>query len=289
MDVCFGCGEFQCRGLLSCSTAAGPFATEGATTRRVRGASLTEAQRDSLTPDQVVKAFLDGNARFVSGTQRDRDFLGEMKSSAEGQYPALIVLSCIDSRTPVEVISDLGIGDTFNAKVAGNAVNDDILGSMEYACAVAGAKAVLVMGHTSCGAIKGAIDNVVLGNLTLLLARFKTAIDETVYEGSQNLEERRLRRRGRTNAGPEVGSTGARAQRGTGQPRGRGEDQDRRFDVRHRLGDGDPDLTRRSAGAVRRRVPDRASGRDRDRLQARNTSRPRTNHRRPTSTFPDTF
>jgi len=185
VDVCFGCGEFQCRGLLSCSTAAGPFATDGASMRRVRGASLTEAQRDSLTPDQVVKAFLDGNARFLSGTQRDRDFLGEMKSSAEGQYPALIVLSCIDSRTPVEVISDLGIGDTFNAKVAGNAVNDDILGSMEYACAVAGAKAVLVMGHTSCGAIKGAIDNVVLGNLTLLLARFKTAIDETVYEGSR--------------------------------------------------------------------------------------------------------
>jgi carbonic anhydrase len=152
---------------------------------RVRGASLTEAQRDSLTPDQVVKAFLDGNARFVSGRQRDRDFLGEMKSSAEGQYPALIVLSCIDSRTPVEVISDLGIGDTFNAKVAGNAVNDDILGSMEYACAVAGAKVILVMGHTSCGAIKGAIDNVVLGNLTLLLARFKAAIDATSYEGAR--------------------------------------------------------------------------------------------------------
>ena len=150
---------------------------------RVRGASLTEAQRDSLTPDQVVKAFLDGNARFLSGRQRDRDFLGEMKSSAEGQYPALIVLSCIDSRTPVEVISDLGIGDTFNAKVAGNAVNDDILGSMEYACAVAGAKVILVLGHTSCGAIKGAIDNVVLGNLTLLLARFKSAVDATAYEG----------------------------------------------------------------------------------------------------------
>jgi carbonic anhydrase len=149
----------------------------------VRGASLTEAQRDSLTPDQVVQAFLDGNARFISGTQRDRDFLGEMRSSAEGQYPALIVLSCIDSRTPVEVISDLGIGDTFNAKVAGNAVNDDILGSMEYACAVAGAKAIVVLGHTSCGAIKGAIDNVVLGNLTLLLARFKAAIDATAYEG----------------------------------------------------------------------------------------------------------
>jgi len=138
-----------------------------------------------MTPGQVVQAFMNGNARFVSGALRERDFFAEMKSSAEGQYPALIVLSCIDSRTPVEVISDLGIGDTFNAKVAGNAVNDDILGSMEYACAVAGAKAVLVMGHTSCGAIKGAIDNVVLGNLTLLLARFKTAIDETVYEGAR--------------------------------------------------------------------------------------------------------
>jgi carbonic anhydrase len=149
----------------------------------VRGASLTEAQRDSLTPDQVVQAFLDGNERFLSGRQRDRDFLAEMKSSATGQYPAAIVLSCIDSRTPVEVISDLGIGDTFNAKVAGNAVNDDILGSMEYACAVAGAKVVLVMGHTSCGAIKGAIDNVVLGSLTLLLARFKAAIDQTPFDG----------------------------------------------------------------------------------------------------------
>jgi len=186
VDVCSGCGEFQCRAFLSCSAAAGPFASGAAAVApRVRGASLTEAQRDSLTPDQVVKAFLDGNARFVSGAQRDRDFLGEMKSSAAGQYPAAIVLSCIDSRTPVEVVSDLGIGDTFNAKVAGNAVNDDILGSMEYACAVAGAKVVLVMGHTSCGAIKGAIDNVVLGNLTLLLARFKAAIDETVYDGSR--------------------------------------------------------------------------------------------------------
>jgi len=186
VDVCAGCGEFRCRGFLSCATAAGPFATGGAGTKaRVRGASLTQAQRDSLTPDQVVQAFLDGNERFLSGRQRDRDFLGEMKSSAEGQYPAAIVLSCIDSRTPVEVISDLGIGDTFNAKVAGNAVNDDILGSMEYACAVAGAKVILVMGHTSCGAIKGAIDNVVLGNLTLLLARFKAAIDQTAYDGAR--------------------------------------------------------------------------------------------------------
>ena len=95
------------------------------------------------------------------------------------------MLSCIDSRAPVEVICDLGIGDTFNARVAGIAVNDDILGSMEFACAAAGAKVIMVMGHTACGAIKGAIDNVVLGNLTLLLARFKSAIDATVYTGDR--------------------------------------------------------------------------------------------------------
>jgi len=182
VNVCSGCGEIDCRGLLSCATAAFA-ADEAAIGSRARGESLTEARRNAMTPAQVVRAFMQGNARFVSGALRERDFLAEMKSSSAGQYPAAIVLSCIDSRTPVEVITDLGIGDTFNAKVAGGAVNDDILGSMEYACAVAGAKAVLVLGHTACGAIKGAIDNVVLGNLTLLLARFKAAIDATVFEG----------------------------------------------------------------------------------------------------------
>ena len=146
-------------------------------------ASLTETQRNAMTPDQAVKAILEGNARFLSGVHRKRDFLAEMRSSAKGQYPMAVVLSCIDSRASVEVICDLGIGDMFNARVAGNAVNDDILGSMEFACAAAGAKAVLVMGHTACGAIKGAIDNVVLGNLTLLLARFKSAVDATTYDG----------------------------------------------------------------------------------------------------------
>jgi len=133
----------------------------------------------------VVKMMLDGNARFLSGVHKDRDFLAEMRASSTGQYPAAIVLSCVDSRAAVEVICDLGIGDTFNARVAGNAVNDDILGSMEFACAVTGAKAVVVMGHTACGAIKGAIDNAVLGNLTLLLARFKAAVEATVYDGAR--------------------------------------------------------------------------------------------------------
>jgi carbonic anhydrase len=148
-------------------------------------ASLGEAQRNAMTPDQAIQAMLDGNARFLAGAQKNRDVLAEMRSSSTGQFPAAIVLSCIDSRAPVEVICDLGIGDTFNARVAGNAVNDDILGSMEFACAAAGAKVVVVMGHTSCGAIKGSIDNVVMGNLTLLLARFKSAIDATAYDGAR--------------------------------------------------------------------------------------------------------
>lgn len=147
--------------------------------------ALTKAQRDAATPDQVVQAMLDGNARFLAGAQKKRDYLAEMRSSAAGQHPAAVVLSCIDSRAPVEVICDVGIGATFNARVAGNAVNDDILASLEFACAVAGAKAVIVMGHTACGAIKGAIDNVVLGNLTLLLARFKTSIADTTYDGER--------------------------------------------------------------------------------------------------------
>ena len=180
------CCDAHRRGFLGGSAALGLLALGlGATPSAATAASLSEAQRNAMTPDQVVQAMLDGNARFLSGARKERDFLAEMRSSSTGQFPAAIVLSCVDSRAPVEVICDLGIGDTFNARVAGNAVNDDILGSMEFACAAAGAKAVVLMGHTACGAIKGAIDNVVLGNLTLLLARFKSAIDATAYSGDR--------------------------------------------------------------------------------------------------------
>lgn len=180
-----GC-DVQRRGLLGSGLALGLVLVGGLSwAGGARAASLTQAQRDAMTPDQVVQAMLDGNARFLSGVHRQRDFLAEMRSSAAGQFPMAVTLSCIDSRAPVEAICDLGIGDTFSARVAGNAVNDDILGSMEFACAAAGAKAVLVLGHTKCGAIKGAIDNVVMGNLTLLLARFKGAIDATAYTGER--------------------------------------------------------------------------------------------------------
>jgi len=180
------CASHDRRSFLRGSIGIGLAAVSyGAVLRTARAASLSKAQRDAMTPDAVIKAMLDGNARFMAGAPRSRDSLAEMRSSALGQYPAAIVLSCVDSRAPVEVICDLGLGDTFNARVAGNAVNDDILGSMEFACAAAGAKAVVIMGHTACGAIKGAIDGVVLGNLTLLLARFKSAIEATVYPGAR--------------------------------------------------------------------------------------------------------
>src|SRR5271169_3547773 len=115
-----------------------------------------------------------------------RDYLAEKRSSAAGQYPAAVILGCVDSRVPAEIIFDVGIGDTFNGRVAGNVVNDDLLGSMEFACAVSGAKLVLVLGHTACGAIKGAIDDVVLGNLTGLLARIKPAIAATKFDGAKS-------------------------------------------------------------------------------------------------------
>ena len=150
------------------------------------GAALTKAQRDKLTPDEIIGLMKDGNQRFRLGKESPHDYLAQQKASAKGQYPAAVILSCIDSRAPAETIMDLGIGDTFNVRVAGNVANDDIIGSMEFACKVAGAKVVLVMGHTACGAIKGAIDNVQLGNLTGLLSKIRPAVSATEYQGERS-------------------------------------------------------------------------------------------------------
>ena len=126
-----------------------------------------------------------GNERFRTGVGATRNYLAEQRASAAGQFPAAVVLSCIDSRAPAEVVMDLGIGDVFNARVAGNIANEDILGSMEFACKVAGAKVVLIMGHTACGAIKGAIENVKLGSLTGLLAKIRPAVKATKFDGER--------------------------------------------------------------------------------------------------------
>lgn len=160
-----------------------PFNMQLATSR---DSSLTKQQRDSMTPSQVIEELKKGNERFREGKMVPRNYLAEKRSSASGQFPAAVVLGCLDSRVPAEIIFDAGIGDAFIGRVAGNVVNDDMLGSMEFACAVSGAKVVLVLGHTACGAVKGAIDNVVLGNLTGLLARIKPAISATNFDGEKS-------------------------------------------------------------------------------------------------------
>jgi carbonic anhydrase len=151
-----------------------------------RADALTHAQRDSMTPEAIIEEMKRGNARFQKGERKARNYLREQRASAAGQYPAAVLLSCIDSRAPAEVIMDLGLGDIFNCRVAGNVENDDILGSMEFACKLAGAKVVVVMGHTKCGAIKGAIADVELGHLTGLLARIKPAVQQSEYSGDRS-------------------------------------------------------------------------------------------------------
>jgi carbonic anhydrase len=139
-----------------------------------------------MTPDQVIADMKKGNERFRTGKMVPHDYIAQQRSSAAGQFPAAVVLGCIDSRAPGEILFDTGIGETFNARLAGNVVNDDLLGSMEFGCAVAGAKVVVVLGHTACGAVKGAIDDVEMGNLTGLLARIKPAITVTTFVGEKS-------------------------------------------------------------------------------------------------------
>jgi len=149
-------------------------------------ADFTKEQRDKMTPDEIIQQMKAGNERFRSGKPHRRDLMREAKATAKGQYPAAIVFSCIDSRAPAELILDFGIGDIFSGRVAGNVADEDILGSMEFACKVAGSKVVLVMGHTACGAIKGAIDEVQLGNLTALLGKIRPAVEATHYTGERS-------------------------------------------------------------------------------------------------------
>jgi len=180
-------GPLHRRSFLKASAAitATTFLGAGALSGIAHADALTKAQRDKLSPDDILSLMKEGNKRFYSGKREDRDVLAQQRASAKGQYPAAVLLTCIDSRAPAETILDLGIGDVFNSRVAGNVENPDILGSMEFACKLAGAKVVLVMGHTACGAIKGAIDNAELGNLTGLLAKIKPAVAATSYAGER--------------------------------------------------------------------------------------------------------
>jgi carbonic anhydrase len=147
--------------------------------------SVTKEARDAMSPDEIIARAKAGNLRFREGRRVERDFLAEQRSTAAGQYPAAVLLGCIDSRSPAEIIFDLGLGYIFNCRVAGNVENLDVLGSLEFATKVAGAKVVLVLGHGGCGAVKGAIDGATLGNLTQLLDKIRPAIEATVYEGER--------------------------------------------------------------------------------------------------------
>jgi carbonic anhydrase len=137
----------------------------------------TKESQATTTPESALAELQAGNARFVAGHPLNRNLPADVKATASGQYPFAVVLSCLDSRQPIEIVLDQGIGDIFSARVAGNVLNDDILGSMEFACKVSGAKLIAVIGHSNCGAIKGAVDDVQLGNLTGLLGKIKPAMD----------------------------------------------------------------------------------------------------------------
>ncbi len=147
---------------------------------------ISKQEQDKMTPDIVLKDLMEGNKRFVENKFEYRDYSSQKISATEGQYPKAIVLSCVDSRVPVETIFDQGIGDIFVSRVAGNFVNTDILGSMEYACKVAGSKLVLVLGHEKCGAVSSACDHVKLGHITAMLKNIEPAIEQTTTEGERN-------------------------------------------------------------------------------------------------------
>ena len=154
-------------------------------TAQSRDLAAMKAEQEAITPAQALELLRTGNERFVSGKTKPRDMLHDQRVTAAGQYPYAAILSCIDSRAPAEIIFGTGLGEIFNARVAGNIADEDIMGSMEFACKVAGSKVVLVMGHTACGAIKGAIDDVKLGNLTALLAKIRPAVEATQYTGER--------------------------------------------------------------------------------------------------------
>lgn len=148
---------------------------------------LTKEQQDKLTPSSVIALLKEGNERFVAGEVTMRNHKAQIRKAALSQHPKAIVLSCVDSRVPVEDVFDRGIGDMFVARVAGNFVNVDILGSMEFACRVSGSKVILVLGHEHCGAVKSAVDGVELGNITEMLLKITPAVEQTPgYEGQRS-------------------------------------------------------------------------------------------------------
>jgi carbonic anhydrase len=154
--------------------------------------TLTKEMQNAITPAMAMDILKEGNKRFVSNLKINRNLLQQANETSDGQHPFAVILSCIDSRTSAELIFDQGLGDIFSVRIAGNIVNEDILGSMEFGCKVAGAKIIVVLGHTKCGAVKGACDHVEMGNLTALLNKIQPAVHdektETLDRSSGNTE-----------------------------------------------------------------------------------------------------
>jgi carbonic anhydrase len=156
--------------------------------------ATTKDQQITMTPESAIKRLKDGNSRFIQSNGVSRDLSNEVKQTSTGQNPYATVLHCIDSRVSAELIFDEGIGDVFSIRIAGNFENEDILGSMEFACKLAGTKVIVVLGHTACGAVKGACDNAKLGNLTALISKLKPAVNaviepiDTTERNSSNID-----------------------------------------------------------------------------------------------------
>lgn len=149
--------------------------------------TLTKEMQAAITPGMALDLLKEGNKRFVNNLKVNRNLLQQANETSDGQHPFAVILSCIDSRTSAELIFDQGLGDIFSVRIAGNILNEDILGSMEFGCKVAGAKMIVVLGHTKCGAVKGACDHVEMGNLTALLTKIRPAVeDETETKENRN-------------------------------------------------------------------------------------------------------
>jgi carbonic anhydrase len=144
--------------------------------------TLSKEMQAAITPAMALELLNDGNKRFVNNLKVNRNLLQQANETSDGQHPFAVILSCIDSRTSAELIFDQGLGDIFSVRIAGNIINEDILGSMEFGCKVAGAKIIVVLGHSGCGAIKGACDHVEMGNLTTLLTKIQPAVSAEVTE-----------------------------------------------------------------------------------------------------------
>lgn len=153
--------------------------------------TLTKEMQAAITSSMALNLLKEGNKRFVNNLKVNRNLLQQANETSDGQHPFAVILSCIDSRTSVELVFDQGLGDVFSVRIAGNIINEDILGSMEFSCKIAGAKIIVVLGHTNCGAIKGACDHIEMGNLTALLSKIQPAVydEKTVIENRHSAND----------------------------------------------------------------------------------------------------